>query len=74
MTISAPLFICLVIVACLTAVATAIRSVSRIWLRHWAERRLRGAPSVDLYLERLAVRVAARGSTLSPALEPVAPA
>jgi len=51
-TISAPLFVCLVIVACLTAVATAIRSVSRIWLRHWAERRLRGAPSVDLYLER----------------------
>ena len=52
MTISAPLFVCLVIVACLTAVATAIRSVSRIWLRHWAERRLRGAPSVELYLER----------------------
>ncbi len=52
MIISAPLFVCLVIVACLTAVATAIRSVSRIWLRHWAERRLRGAPSVELYLER----------------------
>jgi len=52
MTISAPLFICLILVACLTAVATAVRSVSRIWLRHWAERRLRGAPSVELYLER----------------------
>ena len=52
MTISAPLFICLVIVACLTGAATAVRSVSRIWLRHWAEQRLRGAPSVDLYLER----------------------
>jgi putative hemolysin len=52
MTISAPLFICLIIVACLTAVATAVRSVSRIWLRHWAERRLRGAPSAELYLER----------------------
>ena len=52
MTISAPLFICLVIVACLTAVATAIRSVSRIWLRHWVEQRLRGAPSAELYLER----------------------
>jgi len=26
--------------------------VSRIWLRHWAEQRLRGAPSADLYLER----------------------
>jgi putative hemolysin len=52
MTISAPLFICLVLVACLTAVATAVRSVSRIWLRHWVERRLRGAPSAELYLER----------------------
>ena len=52
MTISVPLFICLVIVACLTGAATAVRSVSRIWLRHWAEQRLRGAPSADLYLER----------------------
>jgi putative hemolysin len=52
MTISATLFVCLVIVACLTGAATAVRSVSRIWLRHWAEQRLRGAPSVDLYLER----------------------
>jgi putative hemolysin len=51
-TITAPLFVCLVIVACLTAVATAIRSVSRIWLRHWVEQRLRGAPSAELYLER----------------------
>jgi putative hemolysin len=51
-TISLPLFICLVVVACLTAVATAVRSVSRIWLRHWVERRLRGAPSAELYLER----------------------
>jgi len=52
MTISASLFICLVIVACLTGAATAVRSVSRIWLRHWAEQRLRGAQSIDLYLER----------------------
>ena len=52
MTISAPLFICLLLVACLTAVATAIRSVSRIWLRHWVEQRLRGAPSAELFLER----------------------
>jgi putative hemolysin len=51
-TISLPLFVCLVIVACLTAVATAVRSVSRIWLRHWVEQRLRGAPSAELYLER----------------------
>ena len=30
-------------VACVTAGATAVRSASRIWLRHWAERRLAGA-------------------------------
>jgi putative hemolysin len=51
-TISAPLFICLLIVACLTGAAAAVRSVSRIWLRHWAEQRLRGSPSADLYLDR----------------------
>jgi len=50
--ITAPLLICLVVVACLTGAATAVRSVSRIWLRHWAEQRLRGAASADLYLER----------------------
>jgi putative hemolysin len=43
---------CLVLVAWLTAGAMAVRSSSRIWLRHWAERRLRGASSVLLYLER----------------------
>ena len=52
MIISAPLLICLVVVACLTGAATAVRSVSRIWLRHWAEQRLRGAASAELYLER----------------------
>ena len=31
------------VVALLTGAATALRSVSRIWLRHWAERRLAGA-------------------------------
>lgn len=40
------------IVACLTAAATAVRSVSRIWLRHWVERRLSGAQTAALYLER----------------------
>jgi putative hemolysin len=29
-------------VAAMTAAATAVRSVSRIWLRHWAERQLAG--------------------------------
>src|SRR4051812_3270809 len=30
----------------------AVRSVSRIWLRHWAEQRLRGSVTAALYLER----------------------
>lgn len=47
-----PLLISLGIVACLTATATAVRAVSRIWLRHWVEQRLNGAPLVALYLER----------------------
>jgi len=50
--VSAPLLICLIVVACLTGAATAVRSVSRIWLRHWAEQRLRGAASAELFLER----------------------
>lgn len=43
---------CLFIVAWLTAASMAVRSASRIWLRHWAERRLRGAATVLMYLER----------------------
>lgn len=39
-------------VGMLTCAATALRSVSRIWLRHWAERRLAGATTATLYLER----------------------
>lgn len=41
-----------VVVGVLTGAATALRSVSRIWLRHWAERRLAGAGTATLYLER----------------------
>jgi putative hemolysin len=47
-----PLTLCLIVVAWLTAAATAVRSVSRIWLRHWVERRLRGATTAELYLDR----------------------
>jgi putative hemolysin len=42
----------MLLVAVLTAGAMAVRSASRIWLRHWAEQRLRGAESVIVYLER----------------------
>jgi putative hemolysin len=40
------------VVGVLTAAAIAVRSVSRIWLRHWVERRLRGAAVAELYLDR----------------------
>lgn len=42
----------LLIVAWLTAGSMAVRSASRIWLRHWAERQLHGASSVLTYLDR----------------------
>jgi putative hemolysin len=42
----------LLVVAMLSAGAMAVRSASRIWLRHWAEQRLRGSESVIVYLER----------------------
>ena len=42
----------LLLVAMLAAGAMAVRSASRIWLRHWAEQRLRGSESVIVYLER----------------------
>lgn len=44
--------LCLVAVAWMTGGAMAVRSASRIWLRHWAEQRLRGASSVQMYLDR----------------------
>lgn len=50
--LSVPLAIALVVVAWLTAGGLAVRSVSRIWLRHWAERQMRGAEAAVAYLER----------------------
>jgi putative hemolysin len=44
--------LCVVAVAVLTAASAAVRSVSRIWLRHWVERRLSGASLAEMYLER----------------------
>jgi putative hemolysin len=40
------------VLAWLTAAATALRSVSRIWLRAWVERGPAGAGSAEIYLER----------------------
>lgn len=50
--ISAPLLLVLLGVAWLTAGGMAVRTVSRIWLRHWAERRLHGGSAATIYLER----------------------
>jgi putative hemolysin len=50
--LSVPLVVAIVVVAWLTAGGMAVRSVSRIWLRHWAERQLRGAEAAMAYLER----------------------
>lgn len=47
-----PLIILVGVVGVLTTAATALRTVSRIWLRHWAEQRLAGAGTATLYLER----------------------
>ena len=44
--------IALVLIGVLTAGGMAMRSVSRIWLRHWVEQRLRGSAVALGYLER----------------------
>jgi len=44
--------VALVLIAVLTAGGMAMRSVSRIWLRHWVEQRLRGSAVALAYLER----------------------
>jgi putative hemolysin len=51
-TFSALLAAGVVLVAWLTAGSMTVRTVSRIWLRHWAEQRLRGASAAMTYLER----------------------
>jgi putative hemolysin len=43
---------CILVVAWFSAGTMAVRSASRIWLRHWAEQRLRGSSAVLQYLER----------------------
>ncbi|HEU4565518.1 MAG TPA: hemolysin family protein [Gemmatimonadaceae bacterium] len=46
------LILVLALLALLTTAATAVRSVSRIWLRHWAERRLVGSDVAEAYIDR----------------------
>jgi len=60
--------VAMLIVALLNAGAMAVRSTSRIWLRHWAEQRLRGSESVMLYLERPQRLIAAANAGIALAL------
>ncbi len=66
--IQAPLILVLVAVAWLTAGGIAVRSVSRIWLRHWAERRLQGGGAATTYLERPQRLLAAGGTGVAALL------
>jgi putative hemolysin len=65
MTLTAPLILVLVAVAWVTAGGMAIRSVSRIWLRHWAERRLNGGGAATIYLERPQRLLTAAGTAVA---------
>ena len=59
--------LCILGVAMLTATATSLRSVSRIWLRRWVERRLRGSEPGDLLLDR-PHRLVLSGTAMSSAV------
>ena len=52
MTTFALIVLLALLVGWLTAAATAVRSVSRIWLRHWVEQKLAGADAAEIYLDR----------------------
>ncbi len=54
-----------VAIALLTAGSTATRVVSRIWLRHWVERRLAGAEFAERFLERPQRLLVAAGSAVA---------
>lgn len=52
-------------VAWLTAAATTVRTVSRIWLRHWAERKIAGTATEEMYLARPARLLMAAGTGIA---------
>ena len=59
------LALCVVTVALLTAGGMAMRSVSRIWLRHLVEQELRGSRAAHAYLERPQRLIIAASSTVA---------
>ncbi len=69
-TILLPLALTVILVAWLTAAATAVRSVSHIWLRRWVERQLGGSALAETYLARphRLVLAAGAGVTLTVVL------
>jgi putative hemolysin len=56
------------LIAWLTAGAVSVRSVSRIWLRHWAERRPRGSRGALMYLAHPQRLLAGSGAGVAVAL------
>jgi putative hemolysin len=66
MTSQTALLVCSVLlVAALTAGGMAMRSVSRIWLRHWVEQQLRGSRAALAYLERPQRLIIASNATVA---------
>jgi putative hemolysin len=55
----------LFLVAVLTAAAAAVRSVSRIWLRHWVEQQLVGQRGTPLSLEDIRRLLLAAGTSVA---------
>ena len=58
----------LFLVAWFTAAGTAVRTVSRIWLRHWVESRLKAGVAGYVYIERPQRLLAAAGAGVSLAV------
>ena len=59
------LALCVLTVALLTAGGMAMRSVSRIWLRHYVERQMSGSRAAHAYLERPQRLIIAASSTVA---------
>jgi putative hemolysin len=59
------LVLSVILVAALTAGGMAMRSVSRIWLRHWVEQQLRGSRAALAYLERPQRLIIASNATIA---------
>ncbi len=59
------LVLAVITVAALTAGGMAMRSVSRIWLRHWVEQQLRGSQAALVYLERPQRLIIAASATVA---------